>query len=243
MAYLDWLPDVLRDVGVPIDVMPGAETRSTWDSGLDVFGVVWHDTVTPGWSDDDVLDLLRDGHANLSGPLSQVGLDRAGVWHLVALGRCNHNGFGMWGNDSIGIEMFNGGGDVGEINPPAQVESGLIGTAAILRHLELGPDRVKGHKETDPRRKIDPHALDMDDIRRRLAATALDVSTEEDHMDWSHMLAAMLRHRTGRTDLTRKEWGVVAWWSDVIAKKPPAERYGAYVWVLYNEPALKGAAA
>lgn len=71
------------------------------------------------------------------------------------------------------------------------------------------------------------------------ALTKTQAPQEEDHMDWSSMLAAMLRHRKGN-ELTTQEWGVVAWWSDVIAKKQPAERYGAYVWVLGNEPAFKG---
>ena len=50
-----------------------------------------------------------------------------------------------------------------------QVESGVVGTAAILAHLgKRAAIAVRGHKETDPRRKIDPVGLDMSDIRRRI---------------------------------------------------------------------------
>ena len=50
-----------------------------------------------------------------------------------------------------------------------QVESYVNGTAAILRHLGLNTASVKGHKETDPKRKIDPAGLDMNQMRARIA--------------------------------------------------------------------------
>lgn len=168
--FLTWLPDVLRDAGVDVYVMPGAETRSSWTTGLrTVHGVVWHHTATStSWLDGHVAALLRDGRRDLSGPLSQVGIERDGTWVIVALGRANHNGYGTyvpgaeWGNDSIGLEFYNSG--LGEAFTEEQYQSGLIGTAAILRHLDLDVDKVLGHKETDPRRKIDP-TLDMPSVR------------------------------------------------------------------------------
>lgn len=203
--YLTWLPDLLRDAGVRIHVLPGASTRSTTRTGLArINGIVWHDTVTPpSWSNQAVQRLLRDGHSGLRGPLSQVGLERDGLWVIVALGKCNHNGYGDWGNDSIGVEMYNAGADVGERNPPDQVESGLVGTTAILRHLGYGPERVRGHKETDPRRKVDPHALDMHGIRRqlhqRLAAPDPDPEPVEDDMaDYLAQIDAIYRTQWDR---------------------------------------------
>lgn len=169
--FIDWLPDVLRDAGVPIYVEPGAERRSSTRSGLTVIrGIVWHDTVTgKNWTDAQVRNLLRVGNAYTPGPLSQVGVARNGRWDLIAFGKCNHNGYGLWKNDCIGLEFYNAGGDVKEINPPEQVESGLIGSAAILKYLKKdAQSSVKGHKETDPRRKRDPHALNMNNIRERI---------------------------------------------------------------------------
>lgn len=133
-------------------------------------GVVWHHTATgPRWADGHVAALLRDGRRDLAGPLAQVGIERDGTWVIVALGRANHNGYGTWGNDSIGLEFYNSG--VGEPWPPEQVESGVVGTAAILRHLKKRPaTAIKGHRETDPRRKIDPAGLDMTAIRQRIEA-------------------------------------------------------------------------
>jgi hypothetical protein len=170
---LDWLPDVLRDAGVPIHVMGGALTRGRSMQGM--FGIVWHHTVTgPHWQDGHVAAMLRDGHRHLAGPLSQVGIERSGVWVIVATGRANHNGYGEWGNNSLGLEFYNDG--VGEPYRPAQYESGIIGTAAVLRHLGRAQGIVKGHKETDPRRKIDP-LLDMNTVRAHVRAHLLNPTT------------------------------------------------------------------
>lgn len=171
MAFLTWLPEVLREAGVRVRVLDGALKRSTNTSGLTVQGIVWHDTVTPAsWTDAENQRLLRDGHSNLKGPLSQVGISREGYWDIIALGKCNHNGYGTWGNDSLGLEFYNGGADRKERFTTAQIESGVLGTAAVLRHLKMDASRVMGHKETDPRRKIDPWSCDMTDIRRRVKA-------------------------------------------------------------------------
>lgn len=179
--FIDWLPDVLHDAGVEFRVEQGAERRSSTRAGLTVIhGVVWHDTVTGlNWSDAQVRALLKSGNATTPGPLSQVGVARNGRWDLIAFGKCNHNGYGLWKNDAIGLEFYNAGGDVGEINPEVQVESGIIGTAAILMHLGKNMDAVKGHKETDPGRKRDPHALNMNTIRARIEHRILSPQEEE----------------------------------------------------------------
>jgi len=145
--------------------------------------VVWHHTATgPNWQDGHVAALLRDGRRDLTGPLAQVGIERDGTWVIVALGRANHNGYGQWGNDSIGLEFYNNG--LGEPWPDVQVDSGVKGIAAIMRHLNLQPStRLKGHRETDPRRKIDPTGIDMADIRRRVANYEGDDNVEQKDKD------------------------------------------------------------
>ena len=176
--FLDWLPGVLRDAGVDVYVMPGAETRTTRSSGLSVRGVVWHHTATgPNWLDGHVAALLARGRKDLAGPLSQVGIERDGTWVIVALGRANHNGFGTWGNDALGLEFYNSG--TGEPWSDVQVESGVRGTAAVLRYLNKPISAVLGHRETDPRRKIDPAGLNMTTIRQRVDAS-LRHPTEDD---------------------------------------------------------------
>lgn len=171
-----WLGDVLRDAG--LRVVPVGDPVGRGRDMATVFGIVGHDTVTTtAWSDDDVDLLLRDGRPDLPGPLAHLGLDRRGRFRWVADGRCNHNGHGrVWGNDAIGIEVYCAGGLVGHEEPwnATQREAFVIGSVAILAHLQLGPStyfnpRVAGHKETDPGGKIDPHGVDMSTLRRAVA--------------------------------------------------------------------------
>lgn len=162
---VDWVADVLRDAGCAVFEMGGWRDRGR---DLDsVEGIVWHHTASTVHTPDLVIDrILRDGRRDLPGPLAQLGLRRDGTWVVVAAGRANHNGYGRWGNNSIGIEAYNDG--VGEPWPPAQVGAWVAGTAAICRHLGLSAGQVLGHKETDPRRKIDPAGIDMDVMRYRI---------------------------------------------------------------------------
>ncbi len=183
MRGIDWLPDQARAAGLDVYVMPGFETRSTTAAGLTtIHGVVWHHTATgPNWSDRDVAALLRDGRRDLPGPLSQIGVERDGTAVFVAAGRANHNGYGEWGNSSVGIEFYSDG--VNERLTDAQIRTGIILTALILKHEGLPASRTKAHRETDPRRKIDPLIPpSMDDIRNRVHE-ALTAPIEEDDDD------------------------------------------------------------
>lgn len=170
-GFLTWLPDALRKAGGDVHVMPGAETRSSRRSGLTVKGVVWHHTVTSKkWLDGHVAALLRDGRRDLAGPLVQLGVERDGTIVVVALGRANHNGYGEWGNDAVGIEFYNDG--KGEPLTDEQIAAGLLITETVLRHEGLHYSRTKAHRETDPKRKVDllPSVLDMGWVRRQVAA-------------------------------------------------------------------------
>lgn len=161
---LDWLPTVLRGAGLHVIELHGWLERQS-RPGFDPVGVVWHHTATgPSWPDASVAALLRDGRSDLSGPLSQLGLQRDGTFVVVAAGRANHNGYGMWGNDSIGIEAYNDGR--GEPWPDVQLDAYKRGTAAICRRMGWNPSTaVLGHRETDPGRKIDPTGIDMNAAR------------------------------------------------------------------------------
>lgn len=173
---LDWLPTVLRDAGLEVDVLPGWSQRGSRGRGVVPRGIVCHHTVTgTNWPDHRVDHLLRDGHSTLAGPLSQLGLRRDGSFIVVAAGRCNHNGYGTWGNDTIGIEAYNDG--KGEPWGDAQMDAYVRGVAALCRHLGWGTDRVLGHKETDPKRKTDP-TFDMHAFRARVDA----LLSEEDEV-------------------------------------------------------------
>jgi hypothetical protein len=175
-----FLLDVLRPV---VDVREFGPWRGRGGEMADIYGVVGHDTVTPyppqgSWTVQRALELLRDGRSDLRGPLSQVGLDPAGVWWLVADGRSNHNGYGTWGNNALGVEVICGGGLAGREQPwnTAQQESFVKGTAAVLKALRKGPAYCKGHKETDPGRKGDPFKVDMGSIRNRIAQVQFNLN-------------------------------------------------------------------
>ena len=161
-----WLADVLRAAGLTVVECPGWKGRGKTMTG--VSGVVLHHTATPATAlDAGVVRILRDGRADLPGPLCQLGLDRSGRWHLIADGRGNHNGKGKWGNSAIGVEAFNNG--VGEPWPHLQLDSYQRGVAAILRHLGLPASHALGHRETDPKRKTDPKGIDLDAFRERVS--------------------------------------------------------------------------
>lgn len=183
MVRAAWLPDVLSDAGLPFRVLPGWQGRGRAMSTI--YGVVVHDTVTPssGWTNDRVDRLLRDGRTGLPGPLSQLGLDFDARLVVIADGRSNHNGYGTWGNNAIGIETYCAGGLSGREEPwnAGQREVAARASAAILNHLGLGRSgywnpRVAGHKETDPRRKIDPFSVDMSAFRQRVSDLMLGVA-------------------------------------------------------------------
>lgn len=164
---LTWLADVLRAEGLDVWESPGWRGRGKELAVVE--GIVWHHTASsPRTSDTAVHAMLRDGRPDLAGPLSQLGLERDGTFVVVADGRANHNGYGLWGNNSIGIEAYNDG--VGEPWPAVQLDAYRRGTAAILRRLGLTAAAVMGHRETDPKRKIDPTGLDMNAERAHVRA-------------------------------------------------------------------------
>jgi hypothetical protein len=163
---LTWLADVLRDAGCRVDELPG--WRTSGGTLSEVRGIVWHHTASGrSTSDATMAAILRNGRPDLPGPLSQLGLTRDGTFVVIASGKSNHNGYGTWGNQSIGIEAYNNG--IGETWPAAQIAAWDRGTAAILRHLKLNTSHVKAHRETDPGRKIDPAGVNMDQARQRIA--------------------------------------------------------------------------
>lgn len=166
-----WLGSVLRDAGLRVETPVG--TPHGRGRAMDaIHGVVVHDTVTTrDWSDLAVARLLRDGRPDLPGPLSQLGVRRDGTVDWIADGRCNHNGYGRWGNDAIGIEVYCAGGLEGREEPWNDLQRTTVVTAcrAIAAHVGLTGDVVAGHKETDPDRKIDPYMVDMDRLRTDIA--------------------------------------------------------------------------
>ena len=190
------IADVLRAAGLTVIEVPGWRGRGKDLARVDA--IVWHHTATGrNWTDQRVADLLRNGRPDVPGPLSQLGLDRQGRYWVIADGRANHNGYGTHGNNTIGIEAYNSG--TGEPWPDAQVDAYVRGAAALGHAYGVPVHRQLGHRETDPRRKIDPAGLNMDDMRRRVAAT--DHRTGELTMDAEAKAAfASIARRLDRQD-------------------------------------------
>lgn len=195
-----------RTAGLEVVEIAGWQQRGR-DLGA-VGAVLAHHTATgPGTSDGAVDRLLRDGRPDLSGPLAQVGLDRAGRVRLIAAGVANHAGAGSWlgvsGNTrALGVEAYNDGR--GEGWPPVQLDAWDRLNAVLLRTVALDAGRLCAHREWAPTRKIDPAGIDMDAMRRRAAAL---LTTTGDDMPLTENDRAMIRADVSAMvlDVLRKE--------------------------------------
>jgi len=171
-GLLSWLPDVLKSAGLRVAEVDGWEARGTAGNFGPIKGVMCHHTAGPRSGNMPSLDLIRKGRPGLSGPLAQLGLGRDGTFYIIAAGRANHAGAGIWqgvssGNTSfIGIEAENDG--VGEVWPDVQLEAYQRGVAAILKHIGASAVMCCGHREyaLPAGRKIDPTGIDMPSFRQ-----------------------------------------------------------------------------
>lgn len=161
-----WLPQVIKDAGLPVVVIDGADVRGK-DDVVASPGIVWHHTVTgTNWTTASVNNLLAyKGNSTTPPPLCNIGVERDGTHYIIALGTANHAGTGSWkgmyGNRSmIGYELFNLG-TAAEPFPLAQLDAVRRSSAAILYHVKRSPDYLCAHREWAPGRKSDPHSLDM----------------------------------------------------------------------------------
>ena len=164
-----WLPSVLRLAGIEVITHPGWETRSNGDF-TNLRAVVWHHDASPAGDSPGVPAYMIRNYGNAG---AQLWVDRRGVWHVVGAGVAYHAGKvlpGKPGNwDSLGVETDH---TTGEAWPPTQLDSLRRGTAAILRHLGVGPTGLEFHRTvcSPPGRKSDPAGLDLITERRAIAA-------------------------------------------------------------------------
>jgi peptidoglycan hydrolase-like protein with peptidoglycan-binding domain len=173
---LIWLPGILKTAGLKVALVDGWESHGRGDVGP-IFGVICHHTAGPRQGNMPTLKTLINGRSDLPGPLSQLGLGRDGTYYVIAAGRCNHAGDGIWngftnGNSNfIGIEAENTGLANDFPWPDIQMEAYQRGVAAILRHIGRGAEFCAGHKEYClPRgRKPDP-IFDMNAFRKSVSA-------------------------------------------------------------------------
>jgi peptidoglycan hydrolase-like protein with peptidoglycan-binding domain len=183
MAYsLIWLPHVLKSAGLKVALVPGWETRGRGDVGP-IAGVICHHTAGARNGNMPSLRLLTDGRpaaqgvTALAGPLSQLGLGRDGTYYVIAAGRCNHAGAGVWngatnGNvNFIGIEAENTGGANDFPWPAVQVDAYQRGVAAILSYAGRPAGACCAHKEyARPLGRKTDVGMDMAAFRAAVAA-------------------------------------------------------------------------
>lgn len=180
-----WLADGLRAEGLDVIEFPGWRQRGHGEF-KDIRGVMVHHT----GADAATAESIARGRPDLAGPLSQLHISRDGTVTVVAAGVAWHAGIGMYpwlpanmGNwHTIGIECANSGtGPMAPHRrnwPDAQYFSLVDSCAAISRRLGLTATRTIGHKEYAGRAqgKWDPGAIEMDRLRRDIAARIGSVS-------------------------------------------------------------------
>jgi hypothetical protein len=148
-----WLADVLRAAGLTVVEQPGWRGRGANGQLEAVDGLVVHHTASSlSHSLSLSLSIVTNGNAVAPGPIAQVMFWRDGTAHMIADGRANHAGKGgPWGDwlprdranwRTIAFECVNNG--VGGQWSPDLVAAMEIGSAAVMRHLGYGADRVPG---------------------------------------------------------------------------------------------------
>lgn len=168
-VFLTDLDKVLSDAGLRVVTAGGWKTRGYKNMGLSsVRGIVLHHTAT-AWTKANEGDsypsytVVKDGRADLPGPLAQLGLGRDGTWYVLAAGYANHVGTAAVGETNsvcLGIEAeASGTGDKRDW-PTVQYDAYVTGVRALYDHY--GANFIKGHKEVAlPKgRKSDP-SFDM----------------------------------------------------------------------------------
>jgi hypothetical protein len=180
------LADALRAGGCKVVEAPGWKTRGREWSIKKPKGLLCHHTAGSA-NIPAAVGLVRDGRkagpgtTAVSGPLSQMVLDPTGTFHVIAAGRSNHAGPGIWqgitngGANFLGIEAMNRGDGI-DVWEPEQMHGYAHGAAALAKHYGFPVIMVAGHKEYRTPRgwKIDP-TFDMPSFRAWVADIMDDV--------------------------------------------------------------------
>lgn len=192
------LPEILRAAGLTVVEHDGWETRGRPAStgGFAPVGVLCHHTATKkSVPNANVIALLIRGRSDLPGPLCNMGLDRAGVVHMIAAGRANHAGkakasgtvkAGDGNQLYIGIEAFNDG--VGEPWPAVQMSAYALLCATLSTEVtHNSSETVRGHKETSVTGKIDP-TFSMPQFRVKVKAAMTKTPAKPKPKPKPHMI-------------------------------------------------------
>jgi hypothetical protein len=175
----------LRRWGLDVVEEPGWQTRGA--GTLQARVLIAHHTGGPTASGDyPSLRVVRDGRSDLPGPLSQLGLGRSGTVYVIASGKANHAGPGGWAGftqnvHAVGIEAENDGKQPWPVD---QLRAYDRLCAATLAYMGEPAAHLCAHREwaTPPGRKPDPHSIDMNRMRARVASLLAAQGREQDVM-------------------------------------------------------------
>lgn len=200
MPWLTDLADVCRTSGLRVVEVDGWRTRGHGPM-TDVQTIVDHHTATPDHYEGDYpsLAVVRDGRADLAGPLAHLGLGRSGTVYVIAAGLAYHAGVvkdPSYANaHSIGIEGESAG--YGKWTPEQRAAWPKL-NAALCRGYGLDAPRVFAHREVcyPEGRKPDPVGIDMDEQRTDVARDL--AGGEEDDMPSLDEIQDTVRAEVGR---------------------------------------------
>lgn len=176
--FVPWLADAARLTGAPVSEVAGWRTRG--HGGMSsVEGVVLHHTAGPPNGEMPSLRVIRDGRADLAGPLAHYGVGRSGTIYVVAAGTAWHAGASSWDEISglnsrfLGLEAEDDGDGTWT---PEQLDIIPRLVAACLYFMRRESGRAAGHLEValPPGRKVDPKGIDLDGLRVQVAEMLTD---------------------------------------------------------------------
>jgi hypothetical protein len=163
------IADRLRQAGLLVEEQPGWQQRGS--SNFEPNGVMWHHTAAPLGKDAPSLGIVTNGRADLAGPLCQVLITRSNLCIVIASGKANHAGTGVWngvtnrGNSTMyGIEVENTGYNSTE---PWRLDQLFVVAKATAALIGYDSSRIAGcchHKEYTTR-KIDMHTVSGVEMR------------------------------------------------------------------------------
>jgi hypothetical protein len=176
--YIPWLGDAARLTGFPVVEVTGWRTRGHGGYRV-VEGVTPHHTGGAATGEYPSLGVVRDGRADLAGPLSAYGIGRSGTIYVIAAGVSWHAGASRWAgftdlNDEfLGIEAESTGTGVWTA---AQRDVYPRLCAAALYYMSRDASRIGAHREVclPAGRKVDPTGIDMPTLRAQVATMLID---------------------------------------------------------------------
>jgi hypothetical protein len=166
--------------GLTVEVVPGAATRGS--PAFNPYGFVGHHTAGARTGDRPSLNLCVNGRADLSGPLCNDFLTRAGVDVIVAAGRANHAGLGgfrgLVGNSAVWGCEAEDEGDGTWTGAQWLAYPRLV--AARLWMINRDASWYCSHRTWAPTRKIDPTGITDAWMQKQVAALLANPTQEDD---------------------------------------------------------------